>query len=41
MGDPGLPLFESLAQLHLVLLPFIVRCGAAAICGGSSASNAS
>jgi putative Mg2+ transporter-C (MgtC) family protein len=34
MGDAGLPLFESLAQLQIVLLPFVVRCGAAAFCGG-------
>lgn len=24
---------ESAAQLHVVLLPFLVRCGAAALCG--------
>jgi putative Mg2+ transporter-C (MgtC) family protein len=34
MGDAGLPLFESASQLQVVLLPFVVRCGAAAVCGG-------
>ena len=29
-----LPLFESAEQLHTVVLAFVVRCGAAAICGG-------
>lgn len=26
--------FETPAQLHAVLVPFLIRCGAAALCGG-------
>ena len=31
---PDLPLLEGWDRLTLVLLPLLVRCGAAAICGG-------
>ena len=34
MSDLDLPLVEGMAQLRAVLPPFIVRCAAAALCGG-------
>lgn len=34
MGDFDLPLTERAVHLQTVLLPFMVRCGVAALCGG-------
>jgi putative Mg2+ transporter-C (MgtC) family protein len=34
VGDLDLPLIERAVHLQTVLLPFMVRCGVAALCGG-------